>query len=116
MNDYQIVVSFFAAVGVIYVAIGIPLWWKIVPPNSFYGFRTPKTQSSPEIWYDVNEFGGKQMTLFGTAFIIVSIPLLILSGYGIRLGDTKVLFGALVVLSLLPVIISFIYYFRRYLK
>lgn len=36
----------------------IPLVFKLVPPNRWYGFRTRKTLSSPEIWYPANVFAG----------------------------------------------------------
>ena len=29
-----------------------------VPPNGVYGFRTPKTLSSPEVWYPANRAAG----------------------------------------------------------
>jgi hypothetical protein len=40
------------------VLISIPLILKVVPPNGSYGFRTPLTRSSPEVWYAANAFMG----------------------------------------------------------
>jgi hypothetical protein len=52
--------------GVVMLA-AIPMALGIVPPNRFYGFRTPKTRSSPEIWYPANRFAGWSLLLSGLA-------------------------------------------------
>jgi hypothetical protein len=36
-----------------------------VPPNSFYGFRTPLTLSSPDVWYPANAFSGLTLLFAG---------------------------------------------------
>ena len=33
----------------------VPLLFGWVPPNPYYGFRTPRSMSSPEAWYRANE-------------------------------------------------------------
>jgi uncharacterized membrane protein len=38
----------------IILVLAIPLLAGIVPPNRWYGFRTPKTRSSREIWRKAN--------------------------------------------------------------
>ncbi len=40
------------------VAVSIPLVLNAIPPNRWYGFRTPKTLSSPDIWYPANRRAG----------------------------------------------------------
>ena len=39
-------------------AASVPLILRWVGPNPIYGFRTPRTLSSPEIWYPANAFAG----------------------------------------------------------
>jgi uncharacterized membrane protein len=39
----------------------LPLAVRLVPPNSFYGFRTRFTRSSREAWYAANAFAGWTM-------------------------------------------------------
>lgn len=53
------------ATGLIMALLGVPLWLQRVPPNSFYGFRTPRTVSDPEVWYPVNRISGRDLTLGG---------------------------------------------------
>src|SRR5215510_9822134 len=61
----------FALVGLLFVGLSVPLIQNRVPPNRFYGFRTPKTLSDPKIWYEVNHISGKDLFVAG-AFITIS--------------------------------------------
>jgi uncharacterized membrane protein len=56
--------------------LGIPLVFKLVPPNRLYGFRTRKTLSRPDIWYPANGFAGYALMLAAavTALIISCVP------------------------------------------
>lgn len=44
---------------------GVPLWLGKVPPNRFYGFRTPRTVNDAEVWYPVNQMTGLDLTVAG---------------------------------------------------
>jgi uncharacterized membrane protein len=55
---------------VLIAVLGVPLILRKVPPNALYGFRTPRTLSSPDIWYPANAFSGAAMLV---AAIIVGI-------------------------------------------
>lgn len=46
---------------VLITALSVPLILRKVPPNALYGFRTPRTLSSPDIWYPANAFSGAAM-------------------------------------------------------
>ena len=52
----------------------VPLILRKVPPNRFYGFRTPATLSSPEVWYPVNAFSGWALLVTATvSFVLVCL-------------------------------------------
>ena len=53
----------------IFFIISIPLIFKKIKPNYFYGFKTKKTLENKEIWYKANKFLG--ITLYITAIIIL---------------------------------------------
>ena len=40
------------------LALSIPMILDRVPPNGAYGFRTPKTLESEEVWYPANRAAG----------------------------------------------------------
>jgi uncharacterized membrane protein len=50
----------------LFALMAIPLILRKMPRNAAYGFRTPKTLSSDEIWYDANAY-------FGRAFLIANV-------------------------------------------
>jgi uncharacterized membrane protein len=52
------------------ILVAIPMILGIVPPNYFYGFRTPKTLSSPEVWYPANRMCGILLAVAGVVSLI----------------------------------------------
>ena len=45
-------------VPLIVLVASAPMSLGMAPPNRFYGFRTAKTLSSPEVWYPANRAAG----------------------------------------------------------
>jgi uncharacterized membrane protein len=70
MDDNTYAALLFSIVGIIYIALGIPLLLGRVRPNAWYGCRTQKTLSSKEIWYPVNRVTGRYMIISGVAVIL----------------------------------------------
>lgn len=62
-------------VGALFIALGVPLIQRRVPPNPYYGFRMPKTLNNPDIWYPVNEHGGRLMVYVGIAVVGTALGL-----------------------------------------
>ena len=58
-------------VGLLFIAVSVPLMLNRIPPNGLYGFRIPKAFRSEDNWYCINEYGGKALALW-------SLPLLLL--------------------------------------
>jgi uncharacterized membrane protein len=71
----------FGIVGAIYVVIGVPLARGRVRPNAWYGFRTPKTFSSPTIWYEANRIAGIDLIIGGVVIIVGVVALLLVRTY-----------------------------------
>jgi SdpI/YfhL protein family len=78
MGDIVSIALEFGLIGVVFIAFGIPLKRCKVPPNIWYGFRTRKTLSNPEIWYAVNRVTGQDMIRAGAALAVSSFVVLIL--------------------------------------
>jgi uncharacterized membrane protein len=51
--------------GLLLVAVSVPMINRRIGRNGFYGFRTPKTLSDDRIWYDANEYAGRQLFAAG---------------------------------------------------
>lgn len=69
MNDVTTASLLFAAVGLLYIALGIPLFRGQVKPNAWYECRTTKTMSNEKIWYAVNRVTGRDMIAAGIAVL-----------------------------------------------
>src|SRR5262245_37295765 len=68
----------FAGVGLLFIALSIPLILERVPPNSFYGFRTAKSLSDPKIWYAINRISGCDLLIAGALITLGSLAMLFL--------------------------------------
>ncbi|MDT7602020.1 MAG: SdpI/YfhL protein family [Acidobacteriota bacterium] len=67
----------FVAVGVLFVALGIPLWRGRVRPNFWYGCRTRKTLSDERVWYAVNRVTGRDLIIAGAAITACALCVLL---------------------------------------
>jgi len=68
----------FGGVGLLFVALSIPLIQERVPPNSTYGFRTAKSLSDPNIWYAINRISGRDLLVAGALIGLGSAGMLFL--------------------------------------
>lgn len=62
-------------IAVLIALVSIPLIFRRVPMNPFYGIRFPESYKSDKSWYAINEFGGK-------ALFVASLPILISGLWG----------------------------------
>lgn len=62
----------------IMVILAIPLILEKVPPNHLYGFRTPYTMSSKDVWYYANRVCGIALLGAGFAWLVLGFVLPVL--------------------------------------
>lgn len=77
MSEVTIDSLLFALVGLVFVGLSLPLIQERIPPNRFYGFRTPRTLSDPKIWYRVNRISGSDLFIAGALITISSLTMLV---------------------------------------
>ncbi len=58
--------------GIIIAGVSLPLVFRKIPPNGFYGFRTPRTVSDQNIWYQANWFAGWALLLAALVIEIIA--------------------------------------------
>ncbi|MDC0088066.1 SdpI family protein [Akkermansiaceae bacterium] len=58
------------------IGVSIPLIFRKIPMNRFYGVRFAKSFKSEKAWYEINEYGGK-------ALIVCMIPNFLYGIYGL---------------------------------
>ncbi len=59
--------------GLLFVSMGVPLFLRKVPRNSFYGFRLSYTMKDDEIWFAVNEALGRQQLFQGGLLVAAGL-------------------------------------------
>ena len=83
MNQAALYSLAFCGVGLLFIALSIPLIKGRVPPNAFYGFRTAKTLSDSKIWYEINRLSGIDLLIAGALISFGSVAMLFL-GQGLE--------------------------------
>ena len=57
------------AVPVVFIALGLPLIFRLVPKNPLYGLRTPRTFTNDQTWFRQNAITGAAITLVGVVWL-----------------------------------------------
>ena len=65
MDDRTIFLILYLGAGILFSAIALPLLWRKIPPNNWYGFRVDATLKNPKLWYEVNAYMAKGMLALG---------------------------------------------------
>lgn len=65
MDHRNVITVKYAAIGLMFIIMGIPFILGRVKPNAYFGFRTPKTLSDPNVWYEANRFMGYALLAAG---------------------------------------------------
>jgi len=93
--------------GLVFVGLSIPMILKKIPPNQYYGWRTPKAFQSEDIWYEINHYSGRDLCLVGIVQILFNIVMLILrfwdstlAFYLVTPGNVVILVGGTTIMSI----------------
>ena len=111
----KIILISFLLTGILFIGSSIPLLLNKIPPNDWYGFRTPKTQSNEEIWYKSNRYMARDFLILGIIHLAFTISYFIYSLFNILTDHTNSMIfaiGGTSILSLgtlVMIIRSFLY-------
>ncbi len=70
----------YVGVGIMFAVIAVPLIQGRVRPNSWYGFRTPKTLGNKRVWYAANSYSGRCLFLAG---VVIALSAMVLAPFGL---------------------------------
>jgi hypothetical protein len=59
------------AIGPVLIVVSIPLIFRWIPPNYFYGFRVPATLGYKSVWYDANALTGRHFFIVGVLMVAI---------------------------------------------
>jgi uncharacterized membrane protein len=65
----------FVASGLLLAVLSVPLIFRKIPPNYWYGFRVRATLENEEVWYPANECAGKWLLWVGIATVVAAVGL-----------------------------------------
>jgi len=65
---------------ILYMAIALPLVYRKIKRNNFYGFRITYTMQDDDIWYEVNAMLGRHMVFQGIIFGIIGLAAVFFKG------------------------------------
>lgn len=63
----------FVMVGLLLIAVSVPLIRRRVRPNGFYGLRVPATFTDEWVWYEANAAMGRDFVYLGCVVIAFSL-------------------------------------------
>lgn len=76
----ETILVLYVILGLLMVALAVPLIKRKVKPNGLYGFRVPQTLSDPAVWYAVNAHFGRRLLVTGIATTLAALLLYPLPG------------------------------------
>lgn len=84
------------ASGLLLTALSLPMIFRKIPPDYWYGFRVKATLENEEVWYPANEYAGKRLFWVGVATVgLFLMPIGDVDVYALAVGGI-VMFGLLV--------------------
>jgi uncharacterized membrane protein len=93
--------------GLIIIAVSIPLYLGKIKMNCLYGFRIPKAFESEENWYLINRYGAKALIYWSVVMMVIGIVCLC-----IPLESLLIVAMVAVVVLMIP-LIQTLYYAKR---
>jgi hypothetical protein len=91
----------FVIVGALLLLLNLPLMFRMVPMNKFYGFRTRAAFQSEQNWYEINARGGKMLTVSSIIVLLVGI-----AGFFVPEKFTLFYIGGAVIVAVSAIVIS----------
>ena len=74
-----------AIIGIVLAFLSLPMIANKIKPNPFYGYRVKRTLENPQIWYQVNQYAGKQLFAAGVLITLFSIGTAVLPGMNLQI-------------------------------
>ena len=72
-HDQLLIASAILGVGIVTFCLCVPLIYRKVPMNRFYGIRIPQSFVSAERWYDINAYGGRILARWSCLIVVIGL-------------------------------------------
>jgi uncharacterized membrane protein len=74
MSTFVLIVAY-VLIGIVFIALAVPLVQGRVKPNPWYGVRVPKTLNDRDTWYAVNAYFGRRFAVVGLLIAVAGLLL-----------------------------------------
>jgi len=101
-QEYVMIVllnAFILIIGATLDFLGILLWMRKIQPNRCIGVKIQSMGDNKDVWFEVNEYAGKVITIEGLFLVIFSLLFMILP-YSFSLLGRVLVFLAVFLLSM----------------
>ncbi len=95
--------TLFVVLALALVGASVPMILRLVKPNPWYGFRTPRTLGDESLWYAANAYSGRLLLFVGVLWLLAVVGLRFVPGIGTNVEVYTTVCGVLLVLGLLGV-------------
>ncbi len=94
----------FVAAGLLLTVLSIPMVYRKVPPNYWYGFRVRATLENEEVWYPANEYAGQRLFWVGLSTVVSALVLFLLPVSNVGIYASAV--GGIVMVGLVVTLVQ----------
>jgi len=101
-QEYVLIVllnAFILIIGTTLDFLGILLWMRKIQPNRCIGVRIRSMGDNKDVWYEVNEYAGKVITVEGLLLVVFSLLFMVLP-YSFSLLARVLVFLAVLLISM----------------
>jgi uncharacterized membrane protein len=100
-------------IGLLLIGLAIPLVSKKIPPNRWYGFRTPETLNNEELWYKANRYLGRDLIVYGGYWIASN---LVVNQLDLKYPRGLLIWFGLIWVGMMVMVIRGVLYVNRFSK
>lgn len=93
-----IVYPVFFFCGLLFIGTSIPMVLGKIPPNEYYGWRTPKAFRDKETWYAINRYNGRDFIIMGSVQIVFNAAMLVVRCWNVQITCWMLVPGNLLIL------------------
>ncbi|MBM4089994.1 MAG: SdpI family protein, partial [Planctomycetes bacterium] len=104
----------FVASGFLLTVLSMPLIFRKIPPNVWYGFRVRATLENTEVWYPANQYAGTWLFWVGLGTTVAAVTLFLLPIRNVAIYASAV--GGIVIVGLAVAVTRSVLHLRNLTK
>ena len=87
------------AIGPVLVLLSLPLMFRWIPPNRFFGLRVPSTLRNKSVWYDANALTARHLFALGAFLVFLEFALPLSIRIGMLRAAASIGFATIIIMD-----------------